>query len=103
MYNRGVRVIHASRIHRLAGASLRFFDITPKGRLLNVLTADIARLDCWSADTLFRGWLDLAGLTMAGAVNETLQVVVSLALMCYFQPVGIAHRSDFGSGSHVRR
>lgn len=52
MYNRGVRVIHASLIQRIAGASLRFFDITPKGRLLNVLTADIARLDYGSADTL---------------------------------------------------
>lgn len=44
----------------------------------------------------------MARLTMAGTVNETLQVAVSLALMCYFQPVGLVH-SDSGLGSHVRR
>jgi hypothetical protein len=90
MYNRGVKVIHRSLIERLAAAPLRFFDTTPKGRLLNVLTMDVQRLDWWSADTLFRESHRCPGLIQPGTISETAQVVVSLALMCYFQPVRIS-------------
>lgn len=54
MYNRACKVIHDALISKIAGAPLGFFDRTPKGRLLNVLSKDVTTVDQQSADAVGR-------------------------------------------------
>ena len=54
VFNRACRVIHKTIFDRIAGAPLRYFDTTPKGRLLNVFTSDMGKIDGWVADATGR-------------------------------------------------
>lgn len=54
IFNRACRVIHSTIFVRISAAPLRFFDTTPKGRLLNLFTSDMGKIDGWVADATGR-------------------------------------------------
>ena len=54
IFNRACRVIHATIFARLSSAPLRFFDTTPKGRLLNLFTTDLGKIDNGVSDAIGR-------------------------------------------------
>ena len=54
IFNRACRVIHKRIFDQIANAPLRFFDTTPKGRLLNVFTSDVGKVDGSVADATGR-------------------------------------------------
>ena len=53
-YNRGSRAIHVMLLDVICTAPLRFFEETPKGRIMNIFGQDMFRLDGFSADDFGR-------------------------------------------------
>ena len=53
-YSRGSKIIHSKLLTRVLNAPLGFFESTPTGRLINIFSQDIYRLDAQVADAFGR-------------------------------------------------
>lgn len=77
-YSAGTKKIHRDLFKTIVNAPLSFFESTPSGRLLNVFSQDIKRLDSSSADDFGR------------TTSEFLRVIVSAITVSFEAPVSTA-------------
>jgi ABC-type multidrug transport system fused ATPase/permease subunit len=74
-YSAGTKRIHRDLFRTITNAPLSFFESTPSGRLLNVFSQDVKRLDSQSADDFGR------------TTSEMLRVIVSAITVSFEAPV----------------
>ncbi|WVR06775.1 hypothetical protein IAU60_003810 [Kwoniella sp. DSM 27419] len=67
-YSSGSKKIHEMVLSRVFGAPLAFFETTPHGRILNIFSQDIWRLDSQSADTFGRTSMQALAVLSSAAV-----------------------------------
>ncbi|BEI85636.1 hypothetical protein CcaverHIS002_0510370 [Cutaneotrichosporon cavernicola] len=83
-YSAGTKKIHRDLFRTITNAPLSFFESTPSGRLLNVFSQDIKRLDSQSADDFGR------------TTSEMLRVVVSAITVSFEAPAMLVVLVAFG-------
>lgn len=69
------RKIHLKMITTLVGAPISYFETTPTGRLMNVFSQDVNRIDGYVSDDVGR------------TIMSTLDVVSSILIVCFQTPV----------------
>lgn len=82
-YSAGTKKIHRDLFRTIINAPLSFFESTPSGRLLNVFSQDIKRLDSSTADDFGR------------TTSEFLRVIVSAVTVSFEAPVSSSFGHDY--------